>query len=312
MEIDSSPATEERRSLGWFHPMPVRLLIILIVLEGILLLSQWFCWLPFNQHKGWTVLVAIAAVGVTMFLMFLWWLLALCLHWRFQFSLRSLLALAIVVAIPFSWLAVETKRARKQRVAVKEIENRGGSVRYDDLMTGMEHPPLPVPLWLQRLLGSDFFEDAMQVSFWNTPATDADLEALEELPGLECLYLVYRDNTRVTDAGMEHLKGLTQLRDLSLCNTRVTDAGLTCLRGLTKLESLVLATPHVTDVGLAFVAELPRLQELELGNTHVTDAGLEHLKGLAQLTSLYLSGTRVTDKGVENLQQALPDCHIAH
>ena len=66
-----------------------------------------------------------------MLLMFFWFLLSLIFGWRFQFSIRSLLLLAVVVAIPCSWLAVEMKRARKQREAVEEIEKAGGTVSYD-------------------------------------------------------------------------------------------------------------------------------------------------------------------------------------
>ena len=44
----------------------------------------------------------------------------------------------------------------------------------------------------------------------------------------------------------------------------------------------------------------------------ITDAGLEHLKGLTKLRSLRLSGTKVTHEGVNKLQQALPNCKIAH
>ena len=30
----------------------------LLAVEGFLLLSEWFRWFPFNEHKGWTVLIA--------------------------------------------------------------------------------------------------------------------------------------------------------------------------------------------------------------------------------------------------------------
>jgi hypothetical protein len=284
MDTATSPTTDN--GPRWFHPTPARLLIVLLVVEGILLLSEPFQWFPFNEKKGYTVLIAIAVVGITVVLMLIWWAAALCLHWRFQFSLRSLTVLTVAVAIPFSWLAVGMKKAREQRVAVVEIEKRGGSVRYDDLLTGMAHPPLPVPLWLQRLLSSDFFEDVMQVSLWNTPATDADLKLVEGLPGLLSLCLGDLDNTQVTDNGLDYLKGLTQLKDLSLSNTRVTDAGLKHRERLTQL------------------------QELHLGYTPITDIGLERLKGLTQLEGLDIYNTKTTDNGVRELQKALPNCHI--
>ena len=62
---------------------------------------------------------------------FLWFLAALLFRLRFQFSIRSLLLLTVVVAIPCSWLAVEREQARKQREAVEAIEKLGGWVAYD-------------------------------------------------------------------------------------------------------------------------------------------------------------------------------------
>ena len=61
----------------WFVPTPGRLLVLLLAVEGLLWLSERFRWFPFNQHKGWTVLIAVAAVGVFLLLMFLWFLAAL-------------------------------------------------------------------------------------------------------------------------------------------------------------------------------------------------------------------------------------------
>ena len=122
MEPTSLPTAEKPPSPRWFHPTPARLLVVLLVTETVLLMSE--RWLP----KGWTVLTAIAAVGVTMTLMLLWWVLALRFRWRFQFSIRSLLVLTVAVAIPCSWLAVEMKRAREQREAVEGIVRLGGGV----------------------------------------------------------------------------------------------------------------------------------------------------------------------------------------
>ena len=101
----------------------------LLALEGFLLLSAWFRWFPFNQHKGWTVLIAWRRWG-RLLLMFLWFLAALVFRWRFQFSVLSLLVLVVAVAIPFSWLATEMKAAKQQRDAVTAVIRAGGWVLY--------------------------------------------------------------------------------------------------------------------------------------------------------------------------------------
>jgi hypothetical protein len=61
------------------------------------------------------------------------------------------------------------------------------------------------------------------VDLSSTRVTDAGLERLEGLGGLETLYLV---STNVTDAGLVHLKGLAHLTGVSLSETEVTDRGI--------------------------------------------------------------------------------------
>ncbi len=61
----------------WYRLTPGRLLPLLLAVEGFLWLSDRFCWFAFNQHKGYTVLIAVASVGVFLLLMFLWFLAAL-------------------------------------------------------------------------------------------------------------------------------------------------------------------------------------------------------------------------------------------
>src|SRR5260370_876063 len=79
------------------------------------------------------------------------------------------------------------------------------------------------------------------------------------------------------------LNGLTSLRGLALNNSRVTDAGLEHLRALPTLRALRLDNTHVTDAGLAHIKDLPQLDHLFLIKTWVTDAGLSQLQGLSGL-----------------------------
>ena len=78
--------------LRWYRLTPNRLVLGLLAVEAFLLLSNWGGWFPFNQHKGWTVLMAVAAVGLTFLWMLLWFAAALLFRCRFQYSLRSLLS----------------------------------------------------------------------------------------------------------------------------------------------------------------------------------------------------------------------------
>ena len=118
----TSPTPKPR----WYRPTPAWLIAALLVLEGLLWLSDRFQW-P-TWHKGYAVLTAVAAVGATFLLMLLWLAAALVFRWRFQFSIRSLLIFTLVVALPFSWLAVEMKKAGEQKAAVAAITTLGGRV----------------------------------------------------------------------------------------------------------------------------------------------------------------------------------------
>lgn len=118
--------TDPEQKLRWYQPSPGRFFFVLLAVEGILLLSEG--WFP----KGWAVLIAVAFVGVAFIFLSLWFILALLFRWRFQYSIRSLLAFTMVVAIPCSWLTSEMTEARKQKEAVAALRNLGGIVQHDD------------------------------------------------------------------------------------------------------------------------------------------------------------------------------------
>ena len=312
----------------------------LLAVEGFLLLSESFHWFAFNQHKGYTVLIAVAAVVVAMLLMFLWFSAALVFRLRFQFSILSLLVLTAVVAIPCSWLAVETKEARTQREAVEEIRkvhgtacydyqfDRYGNVIFDRLGNPIKGAAPPGPSWLHKLLGNDLFASVTRVWLdgsgvrttfgWDTSQGLPHLQWLTlnktavtnaglcRLAGLTQLQHLYLSDTKVSDVGMEHLKRLTRLQNLALSETVIGDAGLQRLKGLTGLHGLYLNNTRVGDAGLEHLKGLTELRVLALDYTTVSDHGLECVKRLTKLKAVELTGTNVTNAGVRDLQNALP------
>ena len=293
-------AAECKTRRRWFRSAADRLVLALLPLEGLLILSEWFRWFPFNAHKGWTVLVAIAGLCAALLLMFLWFLAALLFRLRFQFSILSLLVLMLAVATAFSWLAVEREQARKQRATVDWIVKAGGGGSYDYQRGPIPAAEPPGPAWLRKFLGDDYFADVTQVGLTGQEVTDAWLEHLKGLTQLQELSL---GGTRVSDAWLEYLKGLTKLHALSLYNTQVSDAGLVHLKGLTQLQRLYLFNTQVSDAGLEHLKGLNQLQWLLLNGTKVSDAGLVHLKGLNQLQWLSLNGTKVSDAGAQTFKR---------
>ncbi len=115
----------------------------LLIVECMLWLSDRFG-LP-EWDKGHAVLAAVVVVGFVLFLILLWFVVALLLRWPFQFSIRSLLLLSVAVAVPFSWLAAEIQQTKREREAVLRIEELGGRVTYD-WQLAVEPPPGPA--WL--------------------------------------------------------------------------------------------------------------------------------------------------------------------
>jgi Leucine-rich repeat (LRR) protein len=230
--LSADQPTNPNPKLRWFNPTPGRLLVILLAVEGVLLLSEKFQWFGFNEHKGWTVLIAIASVGVTMVFMLLWFILALIFHWHFQFSIRWLLVLTVVVAIPCSWLAVEMRWAKEQKEAVEAIVKLGSVYYEDSIDLSVEYfrgiNPVK-PAWIGKLLGEDFFRNVTALELNGSKITDGELENIKELKQLKTLQFA---QTKITDAGLVHLKGLTTLESLDISNTNVTDDGI---KGLQKV-----------------------------------------------------------------------------
>ena len=315
----------------WFHLTPDRLVIGLLVVECLLWLSERFQWLEFNHHKGWTVLIAVAVVGLAMCVMLGWYVLSLLLRWQFQFSIPLLAVLVVVVALPCSWLAIAMKEAREQRETVEMIHSLDGHVWQDWQIGANDQPLLPEPVWLRDRFGDDFFTSLVHVDFDARKLTDAEMGSFNGLSTLQSLNL---NRSSITDIGLNHVKGLIRLQTLCLTSTKVTDSGLNCLKGLNELQDLALGDTNVTDSGLNVIGSLPQLRELYLNGTQVTDTGIERLKdllrlqvlllsdtkitdvgldclkGMPELRELHLYRTQVTDEGVKKLQQALPNCSI--
>ena len=96
-----------------FHLTPDRCVLLLLLVEALLFLSNWLGWPAW--HKGYAVLTCVAVVGVAMLVMVVWFVVALLFRRRFQFGMWSVLLLAAAIAIPCIWVAVEREKARKQR-----------------------------------------------------------------------------------------------------------------------------------------------------------------------------------------------------
>ena len=154
---------------------PDHFIVLVLGLVGFLVVSDWFEWFAFNRHKGWAVLIAVATVRLAMILLVSWFLGSLLLRLRFQFHLRTLFLITIIVALTLGRLAAVSKNVNSQRKAVDEIRSVGGLVYYDfcpnQLDCRLPDARLPAPRWLLRSLGDDWFGDVISVSFYFASAT---------------------------------------------------------------------------------------------------------------------------------------------
>jgi hypothetical protein len=226
-----TPTTPKPR---WYYPTPARFFIGLLAVQVFLFLSGLFKWFPFNERKGWTVLIAVGVVGLAVVVMLIWGLVCLCLRRRFQFGVRSLVAFLVVVSVPLGWFAWEVQKARRQREAVAAINRAGGLVFCDhSVPLGWKHEP-ETPAWARHLLGDHFFCDAVKTS-WGKINTIFGSHSL---------------SIRVVEDDLLLLKNLTELRELTLHGDCITDARLEHLRGLTNLKTISIRSTKVTDEGI--------------------------------------------------------------
>jgi hypothetical protein len=169
MSESESPAAASKPS-RIFRPTPAWLVLASLAVTGFLFLSEWFQWFAFDSHKGWIVLIAVAGVLAVLVVMLLWWLVALVFRLRFQYSIRSLLALTLAVALPFSWLAMEMQQLRDARTAAAAIESIDGIVEWSER---------PGPSWLPSFVWKDLFTHVESVTLFGDQVTDAVLESLK-------------------------------------------------------------------------------------------------------------------------------------
>lgn len=246
MYMSTDQSITPNPKLHWYRLTPGRLLVVLLVVEAVLRLSERFRWFSFNKEKGWTVLIAMAAVGLFLLLMLFWFLLSLVSRLRFQFSIRTLLLLTVVVAIPSNWLAVEMKRAKEKEAVVESLRKMGGIVLYD--YQANDYMPVRTPAWLYNVFGNSFFSEVYNILLDGTKVTNDDLLCLQKLQQARVLTL---NSTTITDTGLKHLETLERLEHLDLSNTQVTDGGLKHLKEWYNLRHLRLSKTHVTNAGVA-------------------------------------------------------------
>ncbi len=108
----------------WLYSMPSWFTFGSAAATCFLFLCDRFQWLPFNCHKGWTVLIAVASTAALILIWLLCLVFALVYRLRFQFSVGFCPAAPVVVALPLGWLAAELRRCASRAAWSKRSESR--------------------------------------------------------------------------------------------------------------------------------------------------------------------------------------------
>ena len=153
------------------------------------------------------------------------------LRW-YQYQLRSLLVLIVVLCLGFGWLGGKIRRIVSEKRAAPLIQAMGGRILYGIV----ESPNFRTKLQdemsytadesLRKMLSIDH-SFANWVDLDDTDVADEDFDVLDGLSYLEYLSL---NNTQITDAGLPHLYKFEYLQIVDLRNTQVTTEGVDKLK----------------------------------------------------------------------------------
>jgi hypothetical protein len=173
------------------------------------------------------------------------------MHLRFQYSLRSLFILMLMVSIGMSMIVERIRKAQSQKTSIDVIEQLGGLAFYNYQITKSGKIDINAssnkPSWLRNLLSDDFMEDIVEVvlyAHWH-PQWEMPLSGLAD-----------PDNPQTVERIVEHLQKLHKLKTLRLVGSQFTDKWISYLSKLTMLQDLYFNNTSITDNGVKSLQEL--------------------------------------------------------
>lgn len=140
---------------------------------------------------------------------------------RFQFTIRLLLILTLLVSLPLGWMAFRRAQRERRWKRLLAIQKLGGKI---DLHFPNQGEPVE----------GDGADDSppwyiIAVRLPKSRVTDDELAFIESIATLKRLDL---SKTRISDAGLARLERLHQLQQLDLRGTRTTETGVSRLQKL--------------------------------------------------------------------------------
>jgi Leucine-rich repeat (LRR) protein len=248
----------------------------------------------------------------------------------YQFRMGSLLVAVTLCAAGLGWFGVKLKNARRVARVVKEIHERGGSVRFDYELSGAEatydkegwpqwpsteSPPLPAPKWLRRCFGDYLFCDVVAVYFyWPHPPTSHGGGGIATEASLEKMRSQVQRGRFEGESDFAFVSQLPRLQWLHLEDDSISDAHLGQLTSAVRLRGLVIDSHQISDAGLKHLGHLTSLETLSINHSDLnwgnpspyptgefTDAGLGHLQALTSLRYVAIFEPQLTSGALRYL-----------
>jgi hypothetical protein len=235
-----------------------------------------------------------------------------CRRW-YQFTLRTLTIFMVLSSVLLGALGWRLQRARKQARAVATLTSMGAEVGYDYWMQFNNDGAIeykkgpqqsPIPGFLRRILGDDFFHD---VYFVHRPKTSSQAEldsawnAIGELPHLKVLEISGKDGDH--GPGIANLRKTSELQMLLIRNGTATSDDLAVLSALRELRGLHCLGPECDDSLLQGLCELPHLRELSIRAPQITEDGVNAIARHKNLEVLKLLPGPIGNRELELLSK---------
>jgi hypothetical protein len=262
----------------------------------------------------------------------------------FQFSMRTLLIVTLLIGAGAAWLSSEIRRAKRQEAAVEALREGGATIIFaHERIIAYENSawrstPIivaqskPGPQWLRHWLGLDLFSRVASVEIRIDPKEDlprfeSQVALLADVPSVESVSLTLLsvdDSLVISDAVVDRIVALPNLNSLSLVGDRrlltypiqdgvshdVVDLSEMAWRRLaeaTSIESLSLICIRLNEQSLKSITAMTHLRELEVEiDGHLSDDAISILAGCDKLTRLHLVAKGLTEQSLPRIA-ALPD-----
>lgn len=210
--------------------------------------------------------------------------------------------------------------------AVKVVRGKG-ELTPESLRAFAKLPNLTEFLWTNAVLSVKADADAAFAEFAKTPnlkklrltglRTNADkfppaaLPALAQTPQLADIDVSGSPATAADLAAVDWKNGFAKLTKLNLYQTQVGDAGVDALLPLTdRLTSLNLDDAQIGPNSAAKIAQFAELTFLHVGRSTLDDASIAEFAKLGKLAKIHVTRSKATEAGADALRAALPNCEV--